>query len=84
MRANDVVPQGEFEVWICNKNLIRSHSMTTEDFYAHALLAALPVAIENIGVDVRTGKQAVVEFAHDYADLLTKKFIKKRDTYPGL
>jgi hypothetical protein len=58
--------------------------MTTEEFYAHALLAALPVAVENIGVDVRVGKPAVVEFAHAYADLLTKKFIEKRDTYPGL
>jgi hypothetical protein len=51
---------------------------------AAALLAALPVAVENIGVDVRVGKPAVVEFAHAYADLLTKKFIEKRDTYPGI
>jgi hypothetical protein len=55
--------------------------MTTEEFYADALLAAFPVATEKSGFDARGGKSKVVEFAHEYAALLTETFKNNRHTY---
>jgi hypothetical protein len=58
--------------------------MTTEEFYAQALLAALPVAVEKSPFDARTGKSKVTEFAHEYAALLTDTFQRNRKTYQQL
>jgi hypothetical protein len=55
--------------------------MTTEEFYAHALVAALPVAVEKSPFDARAGKSKVTEFAHEYAALLTQTFKRNRETY---
>jgi hypothetical protein len=53
--------------------------MRTEDFYAEALLAALPVAIENnLHHD---NKPEAIKYAHDYAALLTETFTRNRHTY---
>jgi hypothetical protein len=52
--------------------------MTTEEFYAHALLAALPIAIERQPHDK---KSEAISFAHKCADLLTQTFKSNRKTY---
>jgi hypothetical protein len=52
--------------------------MTTQEFYAHALLAALPIAIERQPHDK---KSEAISFAHEYADLLTQTFKSNRKTY---
>ena len=52
--------------------------MTTEEFYAHALLAALPIAIERQPHDK---KSEAISFANEYADLLTETFKRNRHTY---
>jgi hypothetical protein len=53
--------------------------MTTEEFYAQALLVALPVAIEkNLHHDQ---KSEAISFANEYADLLTETFKRNRHTY---
>jgi len=50
--------------------------MTTEEFYAHALLAALPIAAEK-----SLSKLILVKRAHEYAALLTETFTANRGTY---
>ena len=53
-------------------------AMTTEEFYAHALLAALPIAIERQPHDK---KSEAISFADEYAALLTQTFKSNRKTY---
>ena len=52
--------------------------MTTEEFYAEALLAALPIAIEK---HLHDKKSEAISFAHEYAALLTETFKRNRNTY---
>jgi hypothetical protein len=52
--------------------------MTTEEFYAHALLAALPIAIERQPHDQ---KSEAISFADEYAALLTETFKRNRHSY---
>jgi hypothetical protein len=52
--------------------------LTTEEVYAHALLAALPIAIERQSHDK---KSEAISFAHEYAALLTQTFKSNRKTY---
>jgi hypothetical protein len=52
--------------------------MTTEEFYAQALLAALPLAIEK---SLHDKKSEAISFANEYAALLTETFKRNRNTY---
>ena len=55
--------------------------MTTEDFYAQALMACLPIAVQVTSFDPTTRKKRVVSLAHEYATLLTETFIRNRETF---
>jgi hypothetical protein len=53
--------------------------MTTEEFYAQALIAAFPVAVGKS--PSRFGKDQITELADEYASLLTQTFKMNRKTY---
>ena len=53
--------------------------MTTEEFYAQALMACLPIAVQVTSFDPTTRKKRVVSPAHEYAALLTGTFTRNRE-----
>jgi hypothetical protein len=53
--------------------------METEEFYAHALLSALPsVIIKN---NMEPSQATIAALAHEYAAALTETFKRNRNTY---
>lgn len=52
--------------------------MTPEDFYAHALLAAFPVAMRSTEIFDPSAKAQQVALAHEYAAELTDTFKRYR------
>jgi hypothetical protein len=67
----------------------KTRHMTTEEFYARALLAAMPKGIEFVNQNrssLRPPEPGQIEtqaahFAHDYAVALTEAFEKNRKIY---
>jgi hypothetical protein len=55
--------------------------MTTEEFYAQALTACLPIAVYVTSFDPTTREKRVASLAYEYAALLTETFISKRETF---
>jgi hypothetical protein len=57
--------------------------MTTEEFYAQALLAAFPVAIGRNSEGTRYRREQFMEDLHEHAALLTETFEANRARYHG-
>jgi hypothetical protein len=55
--------------------------MTTEEFYAQALLAAFPVAIGRNSEGTRYHREQFMEDLHQHAALLTETFEANRTRY---
>jgi len=55
--------------------------MTTKEFYAHALLAAFPIADAVTKSSESQTKDGIASLAHDYAVALTAVFTRNRKTF---
>jgi hypothetical protein len=55
--------------------------MTTEQFYAHALLAAFPIAYAAIPPSPSKTIKGIASSAHDYAAALTDMFETNRESF---
>lgn len=60
---------------------LKSKSMTTKEFYAHALLAAFPIADAVTKSSESQTKDGIASLAHDYAVALTAVFTRNRKTF---
>jgi hypothetical protein len=56
--------------------------MTNEEFYARALLAALPLAFDANKPSQTTTRDAIASLAHEYAAALTAAYRKSRKLFP--
>jgi hypothetical protein len=53
--------------------------MTTEEFYARALLAALPIAFEEHRPSTTSGRMDIARTANEYAEALVDLFEARQD-----
>jgi len=52
--------------------------MTSEDFYARALLAALPIAVEENKPSTTVERKDIAKTAHEYAEALVSLFEERQ------